>query len=606
MKLLLEIRVPAGARNNMGQTALHFACGSHTTSTFGNQADIFDFVVNSEIGKSINTADNNGVRPIHLAATISEFPLAKMIQSCADPTATTHEGKTLLHILARTRQTNSIGLLLEHFSATDRTDIINAPDEKGRTALHEACRSGRPESVALLLEAGADVNIKDKEDLSPLHACAEFQDENLLWFLAASKLAPPRRMAACGVLDADPLRPEKDFYGSLRPYRSTWSTRISTEQDTIRIREIVRLLINRGAQLGSTGLKYSPFHLAVTSGVSEMVYEILPHMERHWAKGSTRSYRDRFTERYLIGLTNVTVLESDLMKNGGADDSHLCETLLALGKYSAIEQLPGMGVDLVSKPEHGNDFMTTLTQWGYDSLLETLGATIPDPDWVNGKENPTRDAYRRTDIIPYIVTAAKSRLPNLNVLKVLVEKFNANVNIRPATQVYLPGASALHILSCGIYWWQKKGLEYLLQHGADTELKNERGQTALHVAVSKQYMHGSYHRKEIPKILLDHGANPNATADDGSTCLNSAMHDVEFVRLLVKYGADITLGDRPALFSAIDTQDIAAVAAIVEAGADCNIRQKPVEKPKGERFQQHDRIKQHERLPSSLCCEGSI
>lgn len=603
VKRLLEIGVPAGARNNMGQTALHFACGSHTASMFGPKVDPFDFVLNSEIGKSINTADNHGVRPIHLAATISEFLLAKMIQRGGDPTAVTHEGKNLLHILARTRQTNSIGLLLEHFSAIGRTDIINTPDEKGRTALHEACRSGRPESVALLLEAGADVNVKDKEGLSPLHACAEFQDENLLWSPAASKLTPPRRMAACGILDADPLRPEpKDSYGSHRPYPSSWRTSIFTEQDTVRIREIVRLLINRGAELGPTGRKSAPFNLAVTNGVSEMVDELLPHMERHWANGSTGGYRsDRFTERYLIGLTNATVLESDLMKDGGADNSYLCETLLALGKYSAIEQLPGMGVDLVSKPQHRNDFLTTLTQFGYASLLETLGATISDPTWVNGKENTVRDPYGRTDITPYIVTAAKSRLPNLDVLKVLIEKFNANVNIQPVTQVYqpdnsrkhLPGASTLHILACGTYWWQKKGLEYLLQHGADTELKNEKGQTALHVAVSNEHMHGSYHRKEIVKILLDHGANPNATADDGSTCLNSAMHDVEFVRLLVKHGADITLGDRPALFSAISAQDVAAVAALVEAGADCNVRQKPVEKPKRGRFQ-HDRIQQHE------------
>src|SRR5947207_3243599 len=59
--------------------------------------------------------------------------------------------------------------------------------------------------------------------------------------------------------------------------------------------------------------------------------------------------------------------------------------------------------------------------------------------------------------------------------------------------------------------------------------------------------------------------------ENGLTCLSAAMHDVVLVRLLIKHGADITLGRNPVLLSAIDTQDIATIAMLLEAGANCNM-----------------------------------
>ena len=124
--LLLELGLPALARNNAGQTAFHFVCASplplpadFTSASFA----LLDFCINSEMGMSLNAGDNKGVRPIHLAATISNVFLAKLIEVGADPTALTHEGKSLLHIVARTRNANSVGMLLEHFSTTGRTDL---------------------------------------------------------------------------------------------------------------------------------------------------------------------------------------------------------------------------------------------------------------------------------------------------------------------------------------------------------------------------------------------------------------------------------------------------------------------------------------------------
>lgn len=157
ISLLLKHGVNPGAQNHLGQTPLHYACGSLQAQVFGDKEDPMDFLLDSPLGAYLDTADYNGILPIHLAVAISENLVAKLINRKIDTRAVTHEGRTVLHIAARTRQPNVIGLLLEHFSAPSQIDLLNVVDDTGRTALHEACRSGRQESVTLLLRAGADV-----------------------------------------------------------------------------------------------------------------------------------------------------------------------------------------------------------------------------------------------------------------------------------------------------------------------------------------------------------------------------------------------------------------------------------------------------------------
>ena len=121
-------------------------------------------------------------------------------------------------------------------------------------------------------------------------------------------------------------------------------------------------------------------------------------------------------------------------------------------------------------------------------------------------------------------------------------------------------------------------MKYLLSKGADLELRNEKGQSALHVAVSSDHSCGSYRQLQTAQILLEHGANPNIIDDNGLTCLNKAIHDAELVALLIKYGADINLGAKPVLFSAITAQDLPTIKTLLQTGANCNTRQRKSEK----------------------------
>lgn len=608
IRLLLENDLSPMARNNLGQTPLHFVFGSLPAQLLANKKDPLDLFLNPEFRTLIDAADNNGVRPIHQAATISEGLVSRLLDLGADSTASTNEGRTILHVAARARQSNIIGLVLDHFSAINRPDIIDYPDSGGRTALHDACRSGRPESVALLLKAGANPNAKGKSQYTPLHTCAEFEEENLLWTAGDVKVGR-RDVHARSVLLSDRSRPES---------RAGFN-QIATENYTARVRDIIRLLIAHGADVDALcqGNEFA-IDLALRHDSSEMANELLPYLKKAYAKAKEeerpwswrgRRVRDTFREEYVTLRSKYlpSILEEE-MKGDGTQKIRRCDELLALREFDAITRLPGMGVDFTpnSKELH-QDFLSTLVKGGYSEFLETLGTTVKVP-WANGLLNPGNKidcSWTQYSITPYLLTAVQRQLPNLEVVKILVEKFGADVNLQPLTIVYqggggyvhLPGATALHVVSCGTHWWRTEAVKYLLSKGADPELRNEKGQTALHIAVSNDHLYGTYRQRQTTRLLLEHGADPNVMDNNGLTCLNKAIHDVELVALLIKHGADISLGEKPVLFSAITAQDLPTIKTLLGTGADCNTRQKKSENPQQNRMIGADRVEEHEFYP---------
>ena len=196
---------------------------------------------------------------------------------------------------------------------------------------------------------------------------------------------------------------------------------------------------------------------------------------------------------------------------------------------------------------------------------------------------------QRKEVKPHIITAADSPLPNLDVIKILVEKFGVNINIQLLNPIYkrvrsyndVPGDTALHILALGRHWWQLKAMEYLLQHGANPEVKNLFGQTVLHFAVSPNNYLCGYLKEKSVKLLLEHRADPNAIDEKGLTCLNKATHSFELVRMLIKAGADVGLGENPILFSVIDAGDATMLKVVLEAGANPNTGTKDPQKRMG-------------------------
>jgi ankyrin repeat protein len=595
IRLLLDLGVSPTARDYLGQTVAHVVWASVPPTVLRNTKNPVDIFTAPPFAALINTPDNNGLLPIHLAATISEELVAKLIDVGADLTALTHEERSILHVAARARQSNILGVILDHWSEIKRLNMVDHIDSRGRTALHDACRSGRPESVALLLEAGADPNSKDKKGYTPLHTCAEFEEENKLW-ASSPQTVKSGDMRAAGVLLSDMSRPESrdSFNQHQRGGAGMWD-QISIENDTVRVRDIIRLLVEHGGDVDAlTDGSSFAVDLALNNGCEEMANELLPALDKVYAKAAEeerpwgwRGHRQRqpFHEAYVtMRSKHLLGFLGEEMKTDANKKIRRAHELLALREFDAIERLPDMGMDFTPKSmEWPGDFLSVLTKWGYASLLESLGATVKNL-WVNGVQNP--ETEHEYCITPYLLTAVHSRLPNLEVVKVLVEKFGADVNSQQRTKTYraggyewLFGGTALHVLARGVHWWQAEAMEYLLSKGANPELPNEKGLSVLHVAVSSDPSYGTYRQHLRTKLLLQHGADPNSVDSNGLTCLNKAIHDVELVRMLIKHGADINLGSQSILFSAIAAQDLPTIMTILGTGADCNTRQKRLDKP---------------------------
>ncbi len=112
-------------------------------------------------------------------------------------------------------------------------------------------------------------------------------------------------------------------------------------------------------------------------------------------------------------------------------------------------------------------------------------------------------------------------------------------------------------------------VEFLLNHGADTELEIFNGETPLMVA-ARYARHGQY---ETLKTLLEHGAKVNHKDKHGRAALHkAAMYSgKEVMNLLISYGADVNARDEhqsTPLHQAAMLNNIEAAKALVEHGAD--------------------------------------
>lgn len=173
-----------------------------------------------------------------------------------------------------------------------------------------------------------------------------------------------------------------------------------------------------------------------------------------------------------------------------------------------------------------------------DSIKEEIENLINHCD-VNYQDS------RGYTTIMYIAQVGK-RNYNLNILKLLLKK-KPNLNLLENEY----DSSAL-MLACKFVHSEDNNydiIKLLLENGTDVNMKGECGWTAL------MYICATYLHQKIPEyidvieLLLENGVDVNVQDRDGNTVLMSTFNystdnpynNIEFVRLLLKYGADTSL-----------------------------------------------------------------
>ncbi|XP_048861796.1 protein phosphatase 1 regulatory subunit 12A isoform X1 [Brienomyrus brachyistius] len=187
---LLERGADINYANVDGLTALHQAC-------IDDNVDMVMFLVQN--GANINQPDNEGWIPLHAAASCGYMDIAKyLISHGANVGVVNSEGDTPLDIAEEEameellqNEINRQGVDIEAARKEEErvmlrdarqwlnsghiTDVRHA--KSGGTAIHVAAAKGYAEVLKLLIQAGYDVNIKDFDGWTPLHAAAHWAKE---------------------------------------------------------------------------------------------------------------------------------------------------------------------------------------------------------------------------------------------------------------------------------------------------------------------------------------------------------------------------------------------------------------------------------------------
>lgn len=557
--------------NNAGQTALHRLCMISIEHRQSTGTDFLDQAL--PLFKNIDAPDYDGIRPIHIAASISEWRVWLLMSAGADILAATHDGLTPLHFAAKDGKSNIVGMLLEGLKAKHRAErvsqdfTIDARDGFGQSPLYYACMSGRPETVELLLAAGASATPNLFE------ACARFKVQ------ARSRTEPAGYNHS---YDGSPRSESRSrSNGSL-------TESIRSEHETTRLEEILDMLTTRG------GLNVTSLHTTIYPANHSGLDYIRACFLNLDTPSQTTDPPSDFLDRWAIlraESSSRAFIESGVInavRGNAIEQNKLFQLLLFRREFGLAELCFSQGLDpclhvpgtwdseLIDAP------LRVLVKFGYSGLLRKIAnqshiRKLADMDWILSHKD-TGESY---ETVSLLMDACVRELPNMAVLRCLVEELGCSIDDGRVLHRRVPfkadgtaverewvssiGYSPLHAVAEGNHWWQAhQALPYLIAQKADLSARTSRGVTPLHVALRT----ASIFQRQIVNTLLKGSADVNAVDDDGLSCLAVALDrpsNNDFVKLLISKGAQV---DPSVLYAAVNKGETDRLECFLKESVD--------------------------------------
>ena len=418
VQALLKQRVDVNAPQGDGATALHWAVHVDDLHT----ADLL-----IRAGARVNAANDTGVTPIFLACTNRNAAMVeRLLTAGANPNAALLNGETVLMTCSRTGEIGAVDALLA------RGANVNAKESShDQTALMWAAAQKHPRVVRALVEHGADVRARSRVYTQTVtsEVTQRAGREELNYPVLRGGSSP--LLFAARVGDAESARvlleAGADVNDALPNGTSALVEAAHSGQQAAGV-----LLLDKGADPNTAAAGYTALHAAVLRGGLDLVKALLAHGANPNAqitKGTPvrRNSEDFELPATLVGATPYLLaakfLEVDIMR------------VLAAG-----------GADPRLSMKTGATPLMVAAGLGAGAQADRRGLSVLD----GGKMEDER-----------------------RVLEAIRVAFDLGGDVNAVSQA---GDTALHGAAALGY---NTVVQFLADHGADLNIKNKRGQTAL-------------------------------------------------------------------------------------------------------------------------------
>ncbi len=431
------------------------------------------------LGLDINRSTSS---TLHLAVKMGFLPIVKSLLQKGTDTINmfTVNGMSPLHSASEKDQPEMVRLLVEHGA------LINLTSRFGKTALFHAVANSHVKTVDYLLRLGADPN-HGSPIITTAVRCRNLEILNLL--------------IAAGVnLDT------ADHKGY---------TALSYASSAGQI-ELVKALLNGGAQANLGNHDEVPLHLAAENDYPEVVKTLLDggaDVNKAMTTGETPLFIA--SERGLTDMAGLLIERgADVNKatNKGATPLYIAA---CMGRDRMTRMLIGDGADTEITDNLGNTALSKAACHGRLSTVRLLLEAGADPTNANG------EGYEP------LHTAA-----SLNHLEVVSELVTKGVGVDAVTR---DGSTPLHIASERAH---VEVIQILLEGLASIDKAADNGETPLIRASFQGHL-------EVVKLLLERGAAVDRDTNEGCTALYIASNEgrTEIVRALMNAGADASIAN---------------------------------------------------------------
>jgi ankyrin repeat protein len=252
LELLLAAGADVEAATKDGWRALHNA------ARYGHLACL-ERLLNAGASPTARS-DPAGWTCLHLATIEDHVSIVERLlaEADVDPDGLTANGESVLYVAAGNGSLASVKRLL----ATNRIDLDRLGGAFGFSALHTAAWHGFADIADALLDAGANPNLPDRQDRTPLEIALSQRQTRFADLLVTR--------------GADVNQPDRHGQTLLHKCAAGWQAEIVQYNQVSIAGEVARFLLANGARVDALDLSgQTPIQIAVRSGNTEVIDELL-------------------------------------------------------------------------------------------------------------------------------------------------------------------------------------------------------------------------------------------------------------------------------------------------------------------------------------------